>query len=58
MATTYQTRTIPNTSYSSRTDRSFILREDWFFMLREDWSKFLREDSYDISTQYSTRIIP
>jgi hypothetical protein len=58
MTTSYTTRTIPATSYNARTDVSFILREDWFFLLREDWGRFIREESYDINTQYTTRIIP
>ena len=56
--TTYTERTIPNSTYWTRTDVSFILREDWFFLLREDWSKFMREENYDINTQYTPRIIP
>ena len=55
MPTSYSTRTIPTTTYGSRTDRNFILREDGFFLLREDGFKFLREESYDIATQWTQR---
>ena len=58
MTTSWSIRTIPTTTWWARTDIDFLLLETWDYILLETWYKFLLENSYDINTQWTSRIIP